>query len=84
MQQEIQFGSKKIYFSLRFSNRKTLGIKVQPDASVEVIAPYYTDLEKILPIVRKKALWILQQQAYFLNFNPIELDYIIKSGYSVH
>ena len=84
MQQEIQFGSKKIHFSLRFSNRKTLGIKVQPDASVEVIAPHNTDVEKILPIVRKKALWILQQQTYFLNFNPVELDYTIKSGYSVH
>ena len=84
MLHSLEFGSKKIDFSLQFSNRKTLGIKVLPDATVSVIAPKNAEMQKILDTVKKKAMWILKQQTYFLNFNPITLDYVIKSGYSVH
>lgn len=84
MLHSLEFGSKKIDFSLQFSNRKTLGIKVLPDATVSVIAPKNAEMQKILDTVKKKAMWILKQQTYFLNFSPITLDYVIKSGYSVH
>lgn len=48
MLHSLEFGSKKIDFSLQFSNRKTLGIKVLPDATVSVIAPKNAEMQKIL------------------------------------
>ena len=83
MEHSVDFGSKKITFLLNYSKRKTLGIKVRPDASVQVGAPLDTKIEKIKEVVRKKAMWIVTQQSYFLNFNPVELNYTVKSGYTI-
>lgn len=70
MVDEIQFGSKKISYSLEFTNRKTLGIGVTPEMNVVVKAPNEASLEKIRAIVRKRAPWILKQQDFFLSFHP--------------
>lgn len=70
MGNKIQFGSKEIYFSLEYANRKTLGIAVHPDLSVRVVAPTGTSLDKIHEKVKKRAHWILKQQRYFLAFEP--------------
>lgn len=83
MEHSIDFGSKKIKFDLQYSNRKTLGIKVFPNTEVQITAPLNTSLEEVKPWVRKKALWILKQQSYFLNFNATNVDYELKSGYSI-
>lgn len=83
MEHVIDFGSKKIAFQLQYKKRKTLGIKVHPDTSVHVSAPADTPFDKIVAIVRKKTMWILDQQSYFLAFDPVELNYLVKSGYSV-
>jgi predicted metal-dependent hydrolase len=66
----IQYGSKKIEYSVRFSSRKSLGITVTPDMYVYVIAPNGATLARISEIVRKRAPWILKQQIYFLAFYP--------------
>lgn len=68
----VQFGSKTIEFRLQYSERKTLGIGVQPDLSVIVTAPNNTsdDLEKIKAKVQAKSAWILRQQAKFSKFLP--------------
>ena len=39
MQDQIQYGTSTIGYSLEYAERKTLGIKVYPDKSVRVIAP---------------------------------------------
>ena len=70
MKSAIQFGSKQIDFYLEYSNRKTLGITVKPDLSVLVKAPVDTSLEKVEEKLRKKALWIIKQQSFFLTFHP--------------
>ena len=70
MTTHIQFGSKKIDFTLQYSGRKTLGISVNPGMSVLVKAPSGVSLEKIKAIVKKKAHWILKQQNFFLAFHP--------------
>jgi predicted metal-dependent hydrolase len=70
MTSAIQFGSKKIDFRLEYSNRKTLGITVNPDLSVIVKAPVDTSLEKVKEKLRKKAPWIIRQQSFFLYFHP--------------
>lgn len=66
----IQFGRRTIDFSLRYSNRKSLGITVTPEMEVLVKAPVDTALEKVKEKVRKKAPWILKQQSFFLSFQP--------------
>lgn len=84
MNNQIQFGKHTIDFELKYATRKTLGIKVNPDTSVLVTAPQELSIDKINEVVRKKAMWILNQKSYFLEMNPIDNEIIIKTGYSVH
>lgn len=70
MNTRVQFGSKRIHYSVTRSQRKTLGITITPEMEVMVKAPVATSDEKIAEVVRKKAPWILKQQEYFLGFYP--------------
>jgi len=70
MKSHIQFGSKQIDFKLEYSNRKSLGITITPDADVLVKAPLDTSLDKIKEKLRKKAPWVIKQQGFFLSFHP--------------
>lgn len=83
MKESIQYGKNEIEFELQYSNRKTIGIKILPDASVFVVAPLEISLEKIKESLLKKAHWICKQQSYFLNIDATEISYEIKSGYSI-
>lgn len=78
----ITYGSKNIEFELTYSNRKTLGITVNPDLSVQVKAPENADRETIFKKVEKRASWILEQKRFFLEFEPRKIDYLYKSGES--
>ena len=82
MESCVHFGKHKIDFKLNFKSRKTLGIKVLPDTSVEVTAPIDLSLENIHKYILKKAMWILKQKSYFLNMDVIGNEIIVKSGYS--
>lgn len=66
----IQFGSERIEYALEYRERKTLGISVHPNLSVEVHAPKGTEIEKIREKVRKRAPWIIKQKVYFERFLP--------------
>lgn len=70
MKQHIQFGSKRIDFTLSFTARKTMAIKIHPDASVVVIAPLDTVEEKIFQKLKLKAPWILKQIEQFNTYKP--------------
>ena len=70
MKRELQYGSKKISYSLEFSKRKTLGITVTPNMEILVKAPEGTPQERIEEKLEKRANWILKQQSYFLRFYP--------------
>ncbi len=70
MKQHIQFGSKRIDFTLSYATRKTMAIKIHPDASVEVIAPIDTEKEKIFLKLKTKAPWILKQIEQFNTYKP--------------
>lgn len=78
MEHSVQFGSKKIDYTLQFSNRKTLGITVHPDTGITIKAPLDTPIEKVEEKIKKRALWIIKQQSYFLRFlpNPVEKKYV--------
>ncbi len=75
---EIQYGSRSITFELIRAERKTMEIAVLPDQSVLVKVPQDKRLEEILTRIRKRALWIVKQQAYFASFqNSIhEKEYV--------
>lgn len=80
--EKITYGSKNIEFELTYSERKTLGITVNPDLSVQVKAPENADRETIFKKVEKRASWILEQKRFFLEFEPRKIDYLYKSGES--
>lgn len=67
---KIQYGSQEIFYELKRSNRKTLGIEVHPDSSVHIIAPIDSSFHDIEQKVEKRAKWIVKQQAYFEQFLP--------------
>ena len=71
MKDQIQYGNTLINYNLEFAERKTLGIKVYPDKSVNVYAPQESSIEKVREKVKKKASWIIKQQDFFLSFHPL-------------
>ena len=66
----IEYGSTEIEFQLKRSDRKTLGITVYPDTTVQVVAPMDAEIKKIMSKVERKARWIRRQQRYFESFLP--------------
>lgn len=66
----FQYGSRTIAYTLEYAARKTLGIRVNPDMSVQVTAPLDTAEERLAEKLRKKAPWIIKQQDFFYTFHP--------------
>lgn len=66
----VHFGEQVIEYALSTSRRKTLGISVQPDLTVEVTAPQDADLATIEAAIRGRAPWILRQQQDFAQYLP--------------
>lgn len=66
----IKYGQHLIEFDVVRRDRSTLQISVDPDASVEVVAPIGTSLDVICEKVRKRAAWVRRQQRYFIQFLP--------------
>jgi predicted metal-dependent hydrolase len=64
----VQYGNTDIYYSVVYSERKTLGIVVNPDGSVIVKAPIGILKEKVSEKVTKRASWIIKQQDFFKSF----------------
>ncbi len=68
---QIQYGTTQINYSLEYADRKTLGIKVHPDKSVQVLAPLDSTADEVKKKIKVKASWILKQQDFFLSFQPL-------------
>jgi predicted metal-dependent hydrolase len=66
----ISYGTTDIDFKLSYSARKTLGVTVNPDLTVRVIAPYNSSLDKIKNKLERKARWIVRQKEFFGDFLP--------------
>ncbi|MBI4023999.1 MAG: M48 family metallopeptidase [Verrucomicrobia bacterium] len=69
-----------IPFGLRRSKRKTLAITVRPDLSVWVAAPRRASRALVEERVRRRAVWIRRQQAFFAQFLPHEPPRRFVSG----
>lgn len=67
---QIEYGSHSIVFAVDRRDRRTLEIAVEPDLSVCIAAPQCAAAEDIDAKVRKRAAWILRQQAFFRQFLP--------------
>jgi predicted metal-dependent hydrolase len=76
----VNFGSQDIRFKLQYSERKTLGISVLPDLSVIVTAPNESDFGRVRDLVKKRAAWILKQQAKFSEYLPGQPERNYVSG----
>ncbi len=70
MQHHIKFATRQIDFGLTYLKRKSLGIKVHPNTSVEVLAPLDAKEEIILQKIKAKAPWILKQIEHFNSYRP--------------
>jgi predicted metal-dependent hydrolase len=81
-QDQVQFGSKTITYSVERSKRTSLGISVNPDASVSVVAPYDASLVLIREKVLKRADWIIKQQLDFVEMEKPVARYNYTSGES--
>ncbi|MEI2419967.1 YgjP-like metallopeptidase domain-containing protein, partial [Arthrospira platensis SPKY2] len=64
------YGEQTIAYQLTVSQRKTLGISVLPDLTVEVTAPQGTELAQVEAALRRRAPWILRQQQEFARYLP--------------
>jgi len=76
-QHTVDYGTTPISFDLVYAKRKTLGITVHPTdvdahgaARVTVTAPEGTPLDAVEARVRKRASWILAQQADLARYWP--------------
>jgi predicted metal-dependent hydrolase len=69
-QRQVEYGSLVIEYRLERRERTTLEITVEPDGLVRVTAPNNAAAEDIASRVRRRARWILAQQASFSRFRP--------------
>lgn len=69
-QRRVEYGTHIIEYRLERRERATLEITVEPDGLVRVTAPTDVTEEDIAARVRKRARWILAQQASFSKFRP--------------
>lgn len=67
---QVEYGTHVIEYRLERRRRSTLEITVEPDGIVRVIAPSDAAVEDISARVRRRARWILKQQASFARFRP--------------
>lgn len=66
--EKFLFGNTEISYSIVYSDRKTLGIVVNPTGEVVLKAPIDASLSKIADKVKKRVSWIIRQQNYFKSF----------------
>lgn len=65
---DITLGNITIPYTISYTDRKTLAIKVLPNSEVHLIAPIGASIEEIESKLRLRASWILKQQRYFTEF----------------
>ncbi|SHO59933.1 M48 family metallopeptidase [Algoriphagus zhangzhouensis] len=70
MRSEVAYGNTLLSFSIERSDRKLLSIEVNPDLSINVIAPHAVEITAIEEKVLKRAKWIIKQQQFFEQFLP--------------
>jgi len=83
MQEFIDYGNKKIHFSLKRSKRKSLGISVLPNGEVEVTAPEMARIEKVKEVLVNRGQWVLDQQRDVSKYDVIQPERQFVSGETI-
>lgn len=79
-QRLLQYGTTTLAYELTFAERKTLGVRVNPEGEIKVIAPEGTELAAIEEKLMSKAAWIRKQRDFFLSFQPRRSERRYVSG----
>jgi predicted metal-dependent hydrolase len=82
MNGEITYGTVSISYTVKFSERKTLGINVTPDGKVFLNAPVGASQSQIEEKLHKRVGWIVKQQLYFCSFGKCTPEKKFISGES--
>lgn len=77
---EYKYGRKIIKAGLKYSNRKTIDLRVFPEGNIEITAPYNTNIEIVLEKVKNKSKWIINQQKTFELFKPYSTERMYVPG----
>ena len=78
---EVQWGRTRIAYTLsRSARQKTLSIRVEPDGSVEVVAPANVPPDRVASLVHKKAAWIVERQRRVADVPPQPTPRELVSG----
>ncbi len=67
----VAYGTATIEYELRYADRKTLGITVEPDRRVVVSAPPGTSVADVEARLLKRGAWILRRQREFEDYLPL-------------
>lgn len=76
----IEYGSRRIPYRLRRSDRKRLRIVVKPDLTVTADAPRSFSALEVAEAVQSKAKWVAKQVASFEDFHPLPTPHKFISG----
>ena len=79
----IQFGSRRISYNLKRSDRKKLRIVVSPDLSVDVFAPFASNDDEIDSAIAKKAAWISSKLDQVQTYHPLPAPKQYVSGETI-
>ncbi len=67
----LQFGSRRIQYTLHQSKRKRLRIVVSPDLTVDIFAPINKTDDQIRSAIQKKGPWIVKKLDKLETFHPL-------------
>jgi predicted metal-dependent hydrolase len=67
-------------YTLVRSNRKSIAIHIQPDASIEVRAPYNITSAKIQAFVQANRSWIMKQQSQVQAYHDKKMKFQLNYG----
>ena len=82
-QHSLKFGARRINYALYRADRKQLRVVVEPDMTVEVIAPRKATAQAIKEAVMKKAAWIARKLDHVESFHPLPAPRKYVSGETI-
>lgn len=77
---EYKYGRKIIKAGLKYSDRKTIDLRVFPEGDIEITAPFNTEIDVVLEKVKNKSKWIINQQKTFELYKPYTTERLYVSG----
>ncbi|MDF2522626.1 MAG: metal-dependent hydrolase [Clostridiales bacterium] len=57
------FNGNVIEYTVTYRNRKSIGISISTEKGLQVFAPKWVNIEQLHDVLKRKAPWILKNQA---------------------